>query len=299
MDVAITGASGLIGHALAGALRERGDAPVSIVRGDRDGIRWDPDNGVIDAAGLDGIDAVVHLAGEGIGEKRWTPEQKQRIRASRVAGTTLLANTLAALDRPPQVLVSASAVGWYGNRGDEVLTEESPPPAPDEFLAEVCRAWESATGPAGVAGIRTVHVRTGIILSVAGGALARMLTPFRLGVGGRIGSGRQYMSWIAIDDEVGAILHAIDTAGLSGPVNATAPNPVTNAEFTKALGRVLHRPTILPTPTAPLKAVYGKELVQSLLLDGQRVVPERLQSSGYAFVLPTLDRALTAILTSG
>lgn len=295
MRVAITGSSGLIGTALVEALEARGDATLRIVRTEGGGVRWDPERGTIDAAALEGVDAVVHLAGEGIGEKRWTPDQKRRIRESRVAGTTLLATALAGLDRRPSVFVSSSAIGWYGNRGDETLTEDSGPPSPDEFLAEVCRAWESATTPAEAAGIRTAHVRTGIVLSRSGGALARMLTPFKLGLGGRIGSGRQYMSWIALGDEVGAILHTIDTAELRGPVNATAPNPVTNAEFTKTLGRVLKRPTLLPTPLAPLKAVYGKELVQHLLLDGQRVLPSRLEATGYRFEHPTLESALRAL----
>lgn len=292
MKVAITGSSGLIGSALVDALQARGDIPVRITRGPGDGLQWNPEHGTIDAAGLDGMDTVVHLAGEGIADKRWTPEQKQRIRDSRVEGTTLLAATLAGLAHPPTVLVSSSAIGWYGNRGDEVLTEDSGPPSPDEFLAAVCREWEAVTAPAEAAGIRTVHLRTGIVLSRSGGALASMLTPFKLGLGGRIGTGRQYMSWIALDDEVGAILHAIDTAELRGPVNATAPNPVTNAEFTKTLGKVLHRPTFLPTPLAPLKLKFGSELVQSLLVDGQRVLPARLESSGYAFRHTTLESAL-------
>ena len=292
MKVAITGASGLIGSALVDALRARGDTPVRIVRTDGDGIRWDPARGTIDVAALEGVDAIVNLAGEGIAEKKWTPEQKQRIRDSRVQGTTLLATTLAEMAHAPKVFVSSSAIGWYGNRGDETLTEDSGPPSPDDFLANVCREWELATAPAEAAGIRTVHLRTGIVLSRSGGALASMLTPFKLGLGGRLGSGRQYLSWIAIDDEVGAILHAIDTEKLSGPVNATAPNPVTNKEFTKTLGKVLHRPTLLPTPLTPLKLKFGSELVQSLLVDGQRVLPTRLESSGYAFRHTTLEPAL-------
>ncbi len=297
MAVAITGSCGLIGTALANALHERGDRVVPVVRGTGLGLRWDPAAGTIDAAGFEGFDAVVHLAGEGIGEKKWTDEQKRKIRDSRVQGTELLAATLAGLERPPSVLVSGSAIGWYGNRGDDVLTETSPSGPTDDFLVDVCLEWEAATAPVEAAGIRTVHLRTGIVLSPDGGALARMLTPFKLGLGGRIGSGRQYMSWISLADEVGAILHAIDTASVSGPVNATAPNPVTNLEFTHGLGRALHRPTKLPTPLLPLKLVYGAELVQHLLVDGARVMPEVLEASGYTFAHPTLDVALAALLT--
>ena len=297
MDVAITGSSGLVGTALANALHARGDRVIPVVRGSGLGLRWDPMAGVIDGAGFEGIDAVVHLAGEGIGEKKWTDEQKRKIRDSRVRGTNLLAGALAGLTRPPGVFVSGSAIGWYGDRGDERLTESSGPGPAGDFLVDVCLAWEAATAAAADAGIRTVHVRTGIVLSADDGALARMLTPFKLGLGGRIGSGRQYMSWISLADEVGAILHALDTPGLAGPVNMTAPTPVTNAAFTATLGHALHRPTKLPTPLLPLKIVYGAELVQHLLLNGACVLPERLQSSGYVFAHPTLDAALTAILT--
>ena len=296
MKVAITGSNGLIGSALVAALEARGDTVLRVVRGDGDGIRWDPERGTIEASALEGVDAVVHLAGEGIGEKRWTTEQKQKILDSRVKGTTLIATTIAGLERRPSVFVSASAIGWYGNRGDEVLTEESGPPSPDEFLAQVCREWEAATAPAEAAGIRTVHLRTGIVLSASGGALGRMLTPFKLGLGGRIASGRQYMSWIALDDEIGAILHALDNTEVQGVLNATAPSPATNSEFTAALGQALKRPTVLPTPLFPVKALYGKELVQRLLVDGQRVLPARLEMSGYQFRYPTLEGALSAIV---
>ncbi|MEP6625387.1 MAG: TIGR01777 family oxidoreductase [Acidimicrobiia bacterium] len=296
MDVAITGSSGLIGTALANELHERGDRVVPVVRGTGLGLRWDPATGVIDASGFAGFDAVVHLAGEGIGEKKWTDEQKRKIRDSRVQGTALLAGALAGLEQPPSVLVSGSAVGWYGNRGDEALTETSDPGPIDDFLVDVCLEWEAATAAAEAAGIRTVHLRSGIVLSPDGGALARMLTPFKLGLGGRVASGRQFMSWISLADEVGAILHAIDTASLSGPVNATAPAPVTNLEFTHALGRALHRPTKLPTPLLPLKVVYGTELVQHLLVEGARVMPAALDNSGYTFAHPTLDVALAALL---
>ena len=288
MDVAITGASGLIGTALRAALEARSDRVIPVVRGTRDGLHWDPAAGTIDADGFEGIDAVVNLAGEGIAEKRWTQQQKDRIRDSRVDGTSMLATTLGDRIRPPSVLVSGSAVGWYGDRDAEQLTEASPPPSPPDFLAQVCLAWEAATTPASAAGIRTVHLRTGIVLSKDGGTLARLVTPFKLGLGGRVGPGTQYMSWISIDDAVGAILHAIDVAALEGPVNVTAPNPVTNRAFTDALGSALHRPTVLPTPLFPLKMVYGSELVEHLLLVSQRVLPDRLLDTGYSFSHPDI-----------
>lgn len=300
MQIAVTGSSGLIGTALIAALRDAGHTAIPVLRpgGEADGnsLCWDPVAGTIDAAGFEGLDAVVHLAGQGIGDKRWTPEQKRRILDSRTGPTNLLAETLAGLAKPPPVLVSGSAIGWYGNRGSEVLTEASEPPPGPDFAADVCVQWEAATAPAEAAGIRTVHVRTGIVLAGAGGVLPRMATPFKFGLGGRIGSGKQYMSWIAIDDEVGAILHAITTPELSGPLNATAPTPVTNAEFTAALGHVLKRPTLLPTPVPALKLVYGSELVEHLLIGGQRVVPDRLVDSGYTFAQPDLDGALRAAL---
>jgi len=300
MEIAVTGSNGLIGSALVRALEADGHGVRRLVRGGAPGtgrVAWDPTAGTIDAAGLEGIDAMVHLAGEGIGEKRWTPEQKQRILESRTLGTDLVARTIAGLATPPRVLVSASAVGWYGGqRGDEVLTESSAAPATPDFLARVCVDWEAATAPAEAAGIRTVHLRTGIVLTPSGGALGRMVTPFRLGLGGRIASGKQWMSWISIDDEVGAIRHALTTDGLAGPVNATAPEPVTNNEFTKALGAAVHRPTILPTPLTPLRAVYGRELVDALLVGGQRVLPAALEASGYTFAHRDLPAGLRAVL---
>ena len=297
MDVLVTGSHGLIGSALIRRLRAEGHQIRRLVRAAPEGsddVGWDPIAGTIDAARLEGLDAVVHLAGAGIGDRRWTAARKALILDSRVKGTQLLAQTIASLARKPAVLVSASAVGYYGNRGDEIVTEESGPG--DDFTARVCQAWERATAPAADAGIRVVNIRTGIVLDAHGGALARMVLPFKLGLGGRIASGRQYMSWIALADEVGAIRHALTRDDLRGAVNATAPNPVTNAEFTKALGRALHRPTVLPTPLAPLKAVYGAELVQHLLVEGQRVQPSRLLESGYEFATPTLDAALASIL---
>jgi uncharacterized protein (TIGR01777 family) len=302
MRIAVTGSSGLIGTALVERLRADGHEPVPVVRpggggdGPGSGLRWDPAAGTIDAAGFEGLDAVVHLAGAGIGDKKWTPERKQVILESRTGPTRLLAETLAGLSSPPPVLVSGSAVGWYGDRGTEVLTEASAPPEPRDFLAEVTRDWEAATEPAERAGIRTVHLRTGIVLSGKGGVLTRLALPFKLGVGGKTGSGKQYMSWVHIDDEVGAILHAITHPVLSGPVNVTAPVPVTNAEMTAALGRVLKRPTFLPTPLPAIRLVYGSELVHLLLEIGQRAVPDRLTGSGFVFTQPDLDGALRAAL---
>ena len=299
MDVLVTGAHGLIGTALLPGLRADGHRVVRLVRGEPEGsddVRWDPAAGTIDAAGLEGVDAVVHLAGAGIGDKKWTPERKQLILESRTQGTDLLARTLAGLDRPPQVLLSGSAVGYYGNRGAEELTEAAAPG--DDFPARVCVAWEAATVPAEEAGIRVVHLRTGIVLSAHGGALQRMLLPFKLGLGGRIGSGDQYMSWIAIDDHVAALRHLLTADTVRGPVNLTAPNPSTNVEFTRALGAAVHRPTLLPTPLLPLKAVYGGELVDSLLVHGQRALPRALEQSGYEFGFPQLDDALRAVLAA-
>jgi uncharacterized protein (TIGR01777 family) len=277
-------------------LTARGDDVLTVGRGVDAEIVWDPASGGLDGTALDGVDAVVHLSGEGIGERRWTPEQKAAILDSRVQGTDLLARTLAGMPTPPSVLVSGSAIGWYGDRGDERLTEHSAPPATPGFLSRVCVAWEAATGPAEAAGIRTVHARTGIVLTPDGGALARMLLPFRLGLGGRIGSGRQYMSWISLADEVGALVHAIDTPAIVGPLNLTAPNPVANATFTEALGTALHRPTVLPTPLLPLKLRYGAELVESLLVEGQRVLPAALEAGGYEFRDPELAGALASML---
>jgi uncharacterized protein (TIGR01777 family) len=296
MDVLVSGSSGLVGSQLVPALEAAGHRAVRLVRDDRPGdvVRWDPDAGTIDAAGIEGMDAVIHLAGAGIGDKKWSPERKQLILESRTKGTGLLASTIAALDRKPSVMVSASAVGFYGSRGDEELTEDSPPG--HDFLAGVCTQWEGATQPARDAGIRVVRIRTGILLSADGGVLKRLLFPFKVGLGGRTGTGKQWMSWIALDDEISAILHVLTHDALTGPVNLVAPNPVLNQEFVDTLGRVLARPTKLPTPLAPLKVLYGKELVDLLLLASQRVVPAKLQESGFAFAHPTLEGALRSVL---
>ncbi len=296
MKVLVTGATGLIGTALCDALRERDDLAIAITRG-RHGpgeLSWDPERGELEADRLEGADAIVHLAGESIGNARWTPETKRRILESRTKGTTLLAKTVASLVDPPRVLVSGSAIGYYGDRGDDVLTEESVPGG--GFLSDVAVRWEESVAAADQAGIRTVRVRTGIVLAREGGALARLLLPFKLGLGGRIGSGRQWMSWIALEDEVGAILHAIDHEDVIGAMNATAPNPVTNRDFTETLGHVLNRPTKVPTPLTALKLRYGDELVRELLCSSQRVEPHVLHETGYTFRHPRLDDALHAAL---
>lgn len=298
MDVAITGSTGLVGELLVASLIARGHGVRRVVRRPagvgEDEVRWDPQAGTIDAAALEGVDACVHLAGEGIAEHKWSAAHKQRILESRTRGTDLVARTLAALDPRPGVLVSASAIGYYGDRGADELDETSGPA--DDFLARVCVAWEGATAPAAEAGIRVVTARSGIILAADGGALSRMLLPFKLGLGGRIGSGRQYMSWISLDDEVGGIVHALEHPDVVGPMNLTAPTPVTNAEFTATLGRVLGRPTLLPTPLLPLRLRYGAELIQHLLLDSARVLPATLQRSGYAFEHQDLERALRHVI---
>ncbi|MGZ8763708.1 MAG: TIGR01777 family oxidoreductase [Acidimicrobiia bacterium] len=296
MDVLITGSGGLIGSAIVPALEAAGHAAIRLRRGSgAAGSRtWSPEGGTIDAAAFAGVGGVVHLAGEGIAEKKWTPEQKRRILESRTKGTDLLARTIAGLDEKPAVLVSASAIGYYGNRGDEKLTEDSPPG--DDFLAGVCRRWEDATVPASEAGVRVVVVRTGIVLSPKGGVLKQLLLPFRLGIGGRTGSGRQYMSWITLVDEIRAILFALDHERISGPLNLTAPNPVTNKELTSTLAAILHRPSVLPTPLLPLKIRYGAELVENLLVNGQRVLPAGLAAAGFEFVYPDLEAGLRGIL---
>lgn len=295
--VAVTGSTGMIGSALVRALRADGHRVLRLVRSrPRDGadeVYWDPAGGQIDAGALEGVDAVVHLAGENVGQPPWTEERKQRIRESRVWGTTLLAGALAGLSARPPVLVSASGVGIYGDRGDEVLTEESPPGT--GFLAEVCRVWEASAEPAREAGIRVVHPRMGAVLSRDGGMLARLLLPFQLGVGGKLGSGRQWLSWVLLRDVVEAIRFAIRTGSLSGPVNLTSPNPVTNEEFTRSLGRVLGRPTFLGVPAFALKLALG-QMADEALLVSQRAVPDRLRGEGFVFQYPGLEEALRIAL---
>lgn len=295
MNVLVTGSHGLIGSALVQALQLGGHSVRRAVRGAAEGrdVTWDIPSCYVDTAALEGVDAVVHLAGEGIGERRWSKAQKERILRSRVDGTTLLAESLAGMATRPRVLVSGSAVGYYGERGDEVLTESSS--SGDDFLADVCRQWEAATAPAADAGIRVVHLRTGIVLSGRGGALKKQLPLFKLGVGGRLGSGRQWTSWVSLHDEVGAILHALRSDDLAGPINVTAPNPATNAELTAALGKAVGRPAKLPVPKAALGLVLGREMAASLTAS-QRVLPARLQEHGYTFKHPELPAALEAAL---
>jgi uncharacterized protein (TIGR01777 family) len=294
MRVLVTGSTGLIGTALIPALSAAGHEPVRLRRGVSPGegeLRWDPATGDIDD--LSGIDAVVHLAGVSIGAKRWTDDQKRVIVESRTVGTRLVAEAMAAAHPRPQVLVSGSAVGYYGSRGDEKLTEASAPGT--DFQADVCVQWEAATRPAEDAGIRTVHIRSGIVQTAKGGTLSRQLLPFKLGIGGKIGPGTQWFSWISMEDELGAILHLLGS-DVSGPVNLVSPNPVTNLEFTKTLGKVVNRPTILPTPLLPIKAVYGSELVETLLLGSLRVVGVKLLESGYEFTYPQLEEALRVVI---
>lgn len=258
-------------------------------------IGWDPERGRLMPGDLEGVDGVVHLAGENIGT-RWSAARKARIRSSRVEGTRLLSQTLARMGRRPDVLVSASAVGIYGDRGEETLAENSlPGDASTDFLAAVGREWEAAADPARAAGIRVVHPRFGLVLSPAGGALKKMLLPFKLGLGGRLGSGDQWMSWISIDDAVGAISHVLDTGSFSGPVNLVAPEPVRNRDFTRVLGRVLSRPAPFAIPAAALRLVLG-EMADATLLASVRVLPKRLLASGYRFEHPDLETALRHVL---
>jgi hypothetical protein len=296
--VAITGSSGLIGTALARALERRGHRVVRVVRRaarSEGEVAWNPVRGEIDARRLENIDAVVNLAGENLAQ-RWTDDVKRRIRDSRVQGTTLLARTLAGFapaSTKPRVLLSGSAIGIYGNRGDELLDESSTLGA--DFLATVCKEWEAATLPASNAGIRVVHLRTGIVLSQHGGALAKMLLPFKLGVGGRLGSGHQWMSWIALHDIVGALTFALEAEALSGPLNLVSPNPVTNAQFTKTLATVMHRPSIFAVPRFALELAFG-EMADAAALASQRVKPARLMSAGFTFERGELEPALRAAL---
>jgi uncharacterized protein (TIGR01777 family) len=296
MDVIVTGASGLIGSALRPALATAGHRMIALVRRparSADEVEWDPRTGRLDRASIEGAGAAVHLAGVGIGDKRWSAEQKRALRDSRVQGTGLLARAIAELNRPPGVLVSASAVGYYGDRGDETLDELSPPG--EGFLPDLCVAWETATGPAEHVGTRVARMRTGIVLSKEGGALRKQLPLFKIGLGGRFGSGRQWQSWITIDDVVRAISHLF-TTDVTGPVNFTAPNPVMNAEFTKTLGKVLGRPAVLPIPKLGPSLVLGRELADNLLYSSQRVVPKQLEASGFEFAHPELEGALRHVL---
>lgn len=299
MKIAIGGSTGMVGSSLVSFLTTGGHDVARLYRGGsslNDGtsnIVWDPAKGTIDAVALEGMDAVVHLGGHNIAHGRWTDGMKRLIRDSRVSSTTLLAKTLTGLTNPPKVFVCASAIGFYGDRGQDVMTEDSEPGP--SFLSKTCREWEEATAAAREAGIRVVNLRIGVVLSPQGGALQKMLLPFKMGGGGVVGNGRQSMSWVCLDDLPRIILHAIQTESLSGPVNATAPGTVDNREFTKTLGRVLKRPTIIPMPAFIVKVAFG-EMGKELLLGSTKTVPNRLQESGYEFAFPELEPALRHLL---
>ena len=298
MKILVSGSTGLVGTSLVGALRAERHEVVGLVRrppvnDDETVIVWDPANGTIDPGELEGLDAVIHLAGENIAARRWSAKQKARIRDSRVEGTSLLARTLAGLESPPATLICASAIGWYGNGGDQWQDESQPPGT--GFLPDVCRDWEAAADPARDAGLRVVHARIGVVLAREGGALKAMLLPFRLGLGGCVGSGRQYWSWIALDDLVAALKHLVESESLRGPINLMAPAPATNREFTKTLGRVLKRPTIFPMPGFVARLLLG-EMANELMLTGARVRSTLLTESGFEFRCPDLENALRHVL---
>jgi uncharacterized protein (TIGR01777 family) len=295
MKIVLSGASGLVGSALVFHFVSDGHQVFRLVRSpEEDGIVWNPKQPISDRKALEGFDAVIHLAGESIAEGRWNEQKKREIRESRVQGTRHLSEALASLNSPPKVFICASASGYYGDRGDEILLEESPPGT--GFLADVCKEWEEATRIAADKGIRVVNTRFGIILSQKGGALPKMLTPFKFGAGGKVGSGRQYWSWIDLDDVVGVIDHCTNKDELQGPVNTCTPNPVTNAEFAQTLGRVLKRPAILPLPAFAAHAAFG-EMADALLLCSFRMEPAKLIASGYTFAYPDLESSLRHLLT--
>lgn len=293
MKVLVSGSHGLVGKALTKLLSDEGHEVCRLVRRERAvgscEINWHPNRGTIDAEQLGGFEAVVHLAGESIASGRWTEAKKRAIRESRVKGTRLLSESLAGLSSPPATLVSASAIGFYGDRDDEVLTEQSGPGK--DFLASVCQEWEAATQPAAEKGIRVVKTRFGIILDSQEGALAKMIPPFRMGVGGKVGDGRQWMSWIALEDVVNALSFVLNHSSIKGPVNFVAPTPVRNAEFTRDLGKILSRPTFFPIPSFGARLVFG-EMADALLLSSQKVAPRVLEKAGYRFAYPTLPAAL-------
>ena len=292
MKVLVSGSTGLVGAELCKQLTAAGHTVAALRRSHPvygEDILWDPAAGEIEAERLEGFDAVIHLAGENIAGKRWSAAFKDEIRDSRVKGTKLLADALASIDNPPKTLLCASAIGYYGDRGDEVMTETSSPGG--DFLADVCREWESAADPAREKGLRVAHLRIGVVLSSRGGALQKMLLPFKLGGGGIVGDGKQYWSWVNLDDVVGAFIHCLNDESLSGPINCVSPNPATNHEFTKALGNVLNRPTFLPVPGFAAKLAFG-EMAEALMLASTRVVPKKLQQSGYEFQYPDIEAAL-------
>lgn len=295
MKIYVTGASGLVGSKLCPMLKEAGHDVISLTRAEPKGDaqkQWDPKAETMDPAVLQGCDVLVHLAGENIADGRWTKQQKQKIHDSRVDSTKLLANTISQMENKPQAFVVASAIGYYGDRGSEVLTEASPPG--EGFLPEVCINWEQAADAARDAGVRTVHVRTGVVLAKEGGALKAMLTPFKLGMGGVVGSGEQYWSWISLDDIARLFQFAIENNEVSGPINGTAPNPATNREFTKALGKVLSRPTILPMPKFAAKLALG-EMAEALILASAKVTPVKAEDLSFIFNHPELKQALESL----
>jgi len=299
MKILISGASGLVGTSVADALRKDGHAVGKFVRTGgtaRDGdARWDPASGTVDLAAMEGADAVICLSGASVGEGRWTPERKKVLRSSRVDLTRVLVDSLGRLKQKPRVFIAASAIGYYGNRGDEILTESST--AGNNFIAQLARDWEAESMRAEGAGIRTVILRFAVILSAKGGALGRMVLPFKLGAGGRLGSGKQWMSWVALEDVVEIVRAVIADERMRGPVNVAAPGPVQNAEFTRVLAKVLHRPAILPAPALALRIALG-EMADGLLLSSQRVIPEKLRAAGYRFRFENLEGALRAALGS-
>ncbi len=297
MKILVTGSHGLVGSYLVPALTTAGHTVLRLLRSqvtsENNEISWDPLAGSIEQNKLENLDAIVHLAGENIATGRWTAKKKALIHDSRVQGTRFLSKILASLDRKPKVFISASAVGFYGNRGNEVLNEESP--SGSGFLAETCREWEAASESANNAGIRVVFLRFGVILSNKGGALSKMLPPFKLGLGGKIGNGKQYMSWVSIIDVVGAIQHVLNREDIKGPINIVAPQAITNLEFTKALGKVLAKPTVFPMPGLAARLVFG-EMAKELLLASTRVESTRLKDSGYTFQHPEIEMALQSLL---
>ncbi|MFW2387410.1 MAG: TIGR01777 family oxidoreductase [Polyangiales bacterium] len=295
--IAVTGASGLVGSELVPALERNGFDALRLVRREPRSeaeVRWDPSAGTIDRDGLQGVTGVIHLAGDNVASGRWTEAKKERIRSSRVRGTELLASTIAELDPQPRVFVSASAIGFYGTRGDEVLDESASQGS--GFLASVCADWEAAAAPARDAGIRVVHPRIGVVLAAEGGALAKMKVPFLLGLGGRIGDGSQYMSWITLEDLVSALLFALSCDELDGPVNFVSPTPVTNGDFTAALGRVLKRPAVLPVPRFALRLAAGSDMADEMLIGGCRVAPTALHEHGFRWEHTSIEPALRSVL---
>lgn len=297
MRIVLSGASGLIGGLLKPQLQSAGHELISLVRHEPrndNEVQWDPHSGQVDSSKLKGTDAAIHLSGKNVAV-RWNAERKAELIQSRVESTRLLCKTLAELNPRPKTLIAASAIGFYGNRGDETLNENSPPG--EGFFPDLCKEWEAATQPAREAGIRVVNLRIGVVLSILGGALGKMLLPFRLGLGGPIGSGKQYMSWIEASDLIRAIVFALENPDLAGPVNAVAPAPVRQREFAKTLGRILHRPAILPMPATAVRLLFG-EMGQTVLLGGAKVFPKRLREAGYSFQYSQLEDALRAQILS-